>query len=559
MSDPSATIDRLVCRAGQFYSLPAVAMKVLELTGDPQLDTHALRACIENDPALTTKILRVVNSSLFGLSREVSDLNQALTLLGTKPLKLLVLGFSLPEGLFAGVAADALARYWRHTVTKAVAAREIAETLWRQPGDDAFIAGLLQDLGMLLLIQEVGRPYLSFLAQVDGCGGDLIALETETMGFDHTAISARLLAQWGLPRLLVENVAWHDVRRAVKDPSPPAAALPRILQLAELTARLLGGGQPELLGQVLEVGDRYCELSQSQLEALVAELEEKVSQLADVLRLELPRGLDYREVLVEAHRQLAQVAAEAAGDLLGQGAARREPPADSGGLAHQMELLSEAIARVVQQSAEGLEGVPDAERVPSPAADASTRTMAGPSRGSAAPVAVAAASGRKPAQEEQLDPGLVGQLAVAVSACRRSRCALSLLLVELGSVDEVVMTRGVDGLESVRRLLEELCRGVDHTCAICLPYREAGFAVILPDCDRQVAARLGHQLLAAIAGVARGQAFVEVQGLRVDVGAATVSLPPKNFQPEDLLKAAGRCLYGSHVSGGGVVKSIEIY
>ena len=70
-------------------------MKVLELTDDPRLDTRTLKECIENDPALTGKLLRVVNSSLFGLSREVSDLNQALALLGTKPLKLLVLGFSL--------------------------------------------------------------------------------------------------------------------------------------------------------------------------------------------------------------------------------------------------------------------------------------------------------------------------------------------------------------------------------------------------------------------------------------------------------------------------------
>ena len=121
-------------------------MEVLELTRNPPVDPHALKACSENDPALTTKLLRVVNSSLFGLSREVSDLNQALALLGTKPLKLLVLGFSLPPGLFAGIHGEVLQHYWRHTLTKAVAGREISEQIWNQPGDDAFIVGLLQDL-----------------------------------------------------------------------------------------------------------------------------------------------------------------------------------------------------------------------------------------------------------------------------------------------------------------------------------------------------------------------------------------------------------------------------
>ena len=102
MIDPVSSLESLVVRGERLFSLPAVAMKVLELTANPEVDTHALKECIENDPALTGKILRVVNSSLFGLSREVCDLQQALALLGTKPLKLLVLGFSLPGQLFRG-------------------------------------------------------------------------------------------------------------------------------------------------------------------------------------------------------------------------------------------------------------------------------------------------------------------------------------------------------------------------------------------------------------------------------------------------------------------------
>ena len=73
-------LQQFVERAGSLYSLPAVAMEVLELTGQPDVDTVALRQCVERDPALTAKLLRVVNSSMFGLSREVSDLTQALAL-----------------------------------------------------------------------------------------------------------------------------------------------------------------------------------------------------------------------------------------------------------------------------------------------------------------------------------------------------------------------------------------------------------------------------------------------------------------------------------------------
>jgi len=99
MPDSSATglVQQFVERTGQLYSLPAVAMEVLRLTSEPKFDARAIKDCLERDPALATRVLKVVNSSLFGLSRPIGDLNQALALLGTRPLKMLVLGFSLPK------------------------------------------------------------------------------------------------------------------------------------------------------------------------------------------------------------------------------------------------------------------------------------------------------------------------------------------------------------------------------------------------------------------------------------------------------------------------------
>src|SRR5690606_15851150 len=114
----------------QIYTLPAVALEVLELTDHPRVDCRKIKQCIEHDPALVGKILRVVNSSLFGLGSDVTDLNQALALLGIKSLKLLVLGFSLSEAMFSGRTGDALQHGWRHALSRAVAARELCEFIW---------------------------------------------------------------------------------------------------------------------------------------------------------------------------------------------------------------------------------------------------------------------------------------------------------------------------------------------------------------------------------------------------------------------------------------------
>src|SRR5262245_35223413 len=178
-------VQQFIQRTGQLYSLPAAAAEVLRLTSEPRIDVRALHECLESDPALAARILRVVNSSLFGPSRQVTDLKQALTLLGIRPLKMLVLGFSLPKELFAGLEAEVLSRYWRQTLIKAIAARELCEAFWRVPGDEAFLAGLVQDIGTLVLIQQLGPSYQGLLSHVQSHGGSLLARELRSE--EHTS------------------------------------------------------------------------------------------------------------------------------------------------------------------------------------------------------------------------------------------------------------------------------------------------------------------------------------------------------------------------------------
>jgi HD-like signal output (HDOD) protein/GGDEF domain-containing protein len=563
MSSPDAVIDHFVAKAKGLHSLPAVAMEVLELTRNPQVDTHALKACIENDPALTTKLLRVVNSSLFGLSREVSDLNQALALLGTKPLKLLVLGFSLPPGLFAGIHGEVLQHYWRHTLTKAVAGREISERIWNQPGDDAFIVGLLQDLAELLLIQELGEPYTRLLEKAHADGKDLIALETEAMGFDHTTLTSRLLAHWKLPEALVETVRWNVDPEVVRAMPEARRAGRQILHLAELVARLLADRRadtpdtpdmPDTLGELLAAGREYHDLSRQQLDTLVETLEEKVRQLAEVLSLDLPEGLDYRDILARAHEQLSDVAASTAEEWV-RGRAGPAPRTEWDSVVDELRVLQEAVARLARPDT-----LPEAPAAPVSTLPEHAAQTKAPKVPKKAELAATSAAGRGAASTvTEPDPGLLGRLQASVATCRQAHCPLSLLMVELDHTDELAMTHGVKGVDRLLRRVESACRDMDHARVDCLPHGEFGFAVILPDCERQAAVRLGNQLIASVRSLAADSSAPGDSTVGISVGAASVALPPKNFHAHDLLESATRCLYGSHASGGGVVKSIEIY
>jgi HD-like signal output (HDOD) protein/GGDEF domain-containing protein len=559
-SDIGTVMDCLVRRAAHLYTLPAVAVKVLELTNHPQVDSLALKECIENDPALSAKVLRVVNSSLFGLRCQVSNLGQALALLGTKPLKLLVLGFSLPTGLFADVGAGTLGWYWRRTLTKAVAAREICETVWQVPGDEAFVAALVQDLGMLLLIQELGASYIDFLEKARQRGYDVLALEAASLGFDHTTLTASLLGQWGLPKAIVDAVAWRPEQQNGDPVAPSHDNVGNIVYLAEWITRLLADGRSEALGNVLAIGRRDHALAPGQLNALVETLEQKVRGLADVFSLDLPQATDYRELLALAHTRLADVAADAAGDML-----RGESAASS--LAREMRSLGTAAFRFAERSTPSRSGPAAVDRCRSHTTTKGEASIAepvqrchapsGPAQPSATPLGPAASRfSDHPANHHR---ALLDHLAVVALGCRQSRCPLSLLLVELGRADELVLTHGIEGLRQFRSALERACRGLDCDQLTCLPHCKVGFAVILRGCDRQLAVRLGNRLIEEVGRNATLTDSEKHPLPTVCVGAATVSMPPKNFPAEDLIQAANRCLYGSHSSGGGVVRSIEIY
>lgn len=550
MNTSDIVLDRLAARATQLYSLPTVAMKVLELTSNPHVDARSLKECIENDPALTGKILRVVNSSLFGLSREVSDLNQALALLGIKPLKMLVLGFSLPPALFAQIERDVLQRYWRHTLTKAVAGREISESLWQIPGDDSFVAGLLQDLGELLLIQELGEPYCRLLSKVEEGCFDLAAIEAETMGFDHTALTARILAGWRLPAMLAESVSWGEGLRPSDAAAGIRSPLQQILHLAELLARFLADGRPEALAELLIAGRQYREFSDEQLEQLVETLEEKVLHLADVLSLDLPDGLDYTDVLLRAHRQLAAVSESVAQSLV-HGHNEPASTTEEQSLLDELEDLTGAVARYRSSPCE-----------PAVAAKAPVAAAVsdGPTTRREGPAVASGNHGRRAGHEEgECGHELIEHVAVAARECRNSRRPLSLILLRLEPPADDSFALGTAGYEVLFRELERGCRQLDHDGATCVPGSPGGLALILPDCERRQAVEYGNQLSRELRRWVRDARWTgRVPEVIVSVGAATIALPPRNFSPDDMVDAACRCVYASR-SSAGVVKSIEIY
>jgi len=541
MNDIASRVEQMAVRAAALYSRPTVALEIVRLTSEPQVDPRVLKDLLEKDPALTCKILRVVNSSFFSLRREVADLNQALTVLGNKPLRLLVLGFSLPDELFAELAAEQLRWYWRTTLTRAVAARQLATELWHVPGDEAFIAGLMHDVGILALLRELGEPYAKLLSGVIHQQSDLAALERDSLGFDHVELSAALMKQWHLPERLIDAVAApKQVDRLARTISVDAD-LARIMHLAELLAQLVGQRRFNVLPELLEAGGAYRDLTKGQLAVLVEKLQPQVEQLAGVLSVELAGDQNYVEMLTTAHERMASLSEEFAGQFR-QHRSEDEVYTE---LLHEAQELTYAMKSFLdgkQQCNVVAEPVPKWSQWHAPHA----RTQ-----------------GERSAAETSGDHGvgivaLLSRLSAAVPLCRARRQELSLVLVET-NCPNALAAADKNATLLLRQALERSCRSHASDAADVLSITAVQLAAILPNCERRQAVSIANEVLAEFGElVEQEEAPQAVHTATISAGVVTVAAVPKNFDPWRLVESAERCLYAARSCNTNAVKSIEI-
>ncbi len=410
-----------------------------------------------------------------------------------------------------------------------------------------------------------------------------------------------MLAQWKLPPALIEAIAWQpgagqapslvqmeggrgdagtrgrgDAGTRGHGAGEPSR-LAQILHVSELVAQLLADGRPDALGRLLAAGRQFRCLLEPQLESLVGDLEEKVCQLADILSLQLPGGMEYRDVLANAHQQLASVARRAAEDLLrgGQpGAGQTEEEALLGEFQDLARAVSAACRSGGQAPASARHRAVEERRGEGERRGRGDEILQDPVPASPSPRVPA--SPCPPGRTAAAELSLIDRLAQAVAVSRQTRRGLSLLLVEAGGLEKLTAVQAAEGVATPRQLVEAACAALDHPGKICVPYGAAGCALILPDCERRRAAQLGGELVRAVrvSGTSGGPPPSPNPGqspspakadaappatLKLAVGVATIALPTKNFLPATLLDGASRCLYGSHASGGTVVKSIEIY
>jgi HD-like signal output (HDOD) protein len=207
--------ERLRALVGQLRALPSqpeLYQKLIAALRDPETSTRDVGRIVAGDPAMTAQVLRLVNSSYFGLFEEVTRPERAVGLLGMTTVASLLLGFQLVQQADIGTLERlGLGWVWPHSVATAALARRIAEseTGDAKIADDAFAAGMVHDAGLLILATNFEERYARLLGDAGSDSDAMADAERQAHGVDHAVVGAYVLRLWGLPETVIEAVAFH--------------------------------------------------------------------------------------------------------------------------------------------------------------------------------------------------------------------------------------------------------------------------------------------------------------------------------------------------------------
>ncbi len=194
-------------------TIPTVLARILQLADAETVSGKELIAVIEHDQALTGKMLRLANSAFFGQSRRVATIPRAIVLLGFSTVRNLALGVKVWDTLGAGIARNRLDELWMHAVAVGVSTKALTAKLRAGDPDEAFTAGVLHDVGRLILAMKFREEYW----RIAGSASEAEAVDRKEamgLGVDHAEVGGWVLEAWSLPPTIVEAVRSHHASDA---------------------------------------------------------------------------------------------------------------------------------------------------------------------------------------------------------------------------------------------------------------------------------------------------------------------------------------------------------
>jgi diguanylate cyclase (GGDEF)-like protein len=285
-------------------SPPAIALKILKAVQQDDNSFEELAEIVMADPALVARIMKLANSTLYGLPNSVDSLTKATGLIGTQNLKNIALSFVIvedfqntPQGCFD------LNLFWRRAISSAVAAEILADNIGHKD-HDIFITALLQDIGVLIIFLSDAASFSEVRDKKHINEKSICEIEKEQFGFDHTEIGNHLLQTWGLPDTICGPILYHHSQ----EPQEPYLNSALILRFADKISALYHGTQSN--SKAIEVKRGLKEIykfQDAQIDEIIDTVGEKAREVMELFTIEPGDMKPFSQIMQEAIDELSHM------------------------------------------------------------------------------------------------------------------------------------------------------------------------------------------------------------------------------------------------------------
>lgn len=279
-------MEEVAGRIDEISTLPTVALRIMQVAGNPSAGAADLKGIVEADPSLCVRVLRCVNTAAYSLRREVADLGQAVAFIGFDCVRDLAVTATVSDLFRSPQAVGTYDRsgLWRHLVATGICARMIAVRTRARGSENAFLAGFLHDIGIILMDQHCNDAFKQVILSLTS-ETTLCEVERKYLGWDHTELGFHVGTRWRLPKTVLTSVRHHHTPDAVQGSDEPIV---HCVALANLLVTLKGYSS---------VGINLVGLCKSSLEALRVTKDDLKVFLAD-----LDREIGLFQHIVEIHK-----------------------------------------------------------------------------------------------------------------------------------------------------------------------------------------------------------------------------------------------------------------
>ncbi|HYE03721.1 MAG TPA: HDOD domain-containing protein [Phycisphaerales bacterium] len=272
-------------------TLPEITLRIIALVEDPRSTAQDLHKVIANDPALCSRILKVVNSAFYGLPGQIGSINRAIVLLGLNAVKNIAIAASLAKLFRGGALTPSFSAkdLWAHSMAVAAASKLLADSMKMGLTDEAFLAGLIHDIGMVVEIQYDRNKMIEVVERSapsgTGPGADMLAAEESVFGATHQDFGRGLCEKWKFPRSFAHVTGHHhDPMRLPTDSRTMACLVCLADRMAGTLSVDSGGFRLDLpsLAYPADVLDEL-KLTQARVDELAGRLPEMLEAVRQIL------------------------------------------------------------------------------------------------------------------------------------------------------------------------------------------------------------------------------------------------------------------------------------